>query len=54
MELCPNAELIINAHTNLPTDEDHNYQYYYKNFTRVVEHHKKSIDLYKRIILTIK
>lgn len=48
MELCPNAELIINAHTNLPTDEDHNYQYYYKNFTRVVEHHKKSIDLYKK------
>lgn len=48
MELCPNAELIINAQTNLPTDEDHNYQYYYKNFTRVVEHHKKSIDLYKK------
>lgn len=48
MEICPNAELMINAFTNLPTDEDHNYRYYYKNFARIVEHHKKRIDLYKK------
>lgn len=48
MDLCPNAELIINAYTDLPTDEDHNYKYWYKNFMRVIEHHKKNINLYKK------
>lgn len=48
MNLCPNAELIINTHTDLPTDEDHNYKYWHKNFMRVIEHHKKNISLYKK------
>lgn len=48
MESLPNAKLIINASTDLPTDEDHNYDYYYKNFVRVLEHHKERVDLYKR------
>ncbi|MBD5486566.1 MAG: hypothetical protein HDR18_13775 [Lachnospiraceae bacterium] len=48
MEMCPNAELMINAFTDLPTNKDHNYKYYYKNFIRIVEHHKKRIALYKR------
>lgn len=48
LDNCPNAELIINAYTDLPTDADHNYKYYTKNFTRVVESHKKSINLYKK------
>lgn len=47
-EHCPNAELIINACTDLPTDKDHNYKYYHKNFVRVIENHKKSINLYKK------
>lgn len=47
MDIFPNAELIINAHTDLPTDQDHNYTFYYKNFVRTVEHHKERIDLYK-------
>lgn len=48
LEMCPNAELVINAFTDLPTNEDHNYKFYYKNFTRIVEHHKKKIDSYKK------
>lgn len=48
MEMFSNAELVINGSTDLPTNKDHNYKYYYKNFVRVVEEHKKSIDLYKK------
>lgn len=48
MESFPNAKLMINASTDLPTDEDHNYEYYYKNFVRVLEHHKERIGLYRR------
>lgn len=48
LEMCPNAELMINAFTDLSTNEDHNYKYYYKNFARIVEHHEKRIDIYKK------
>lgn len=47
MDICPNAELLINAYTDLPTEKDHNYTFYYKNFLRTVENHKKRIELYK-------
>lgn len=42
-----NAQLIVNAVTDLPTLEDHNYTYYKQNFKRVVEKHKHQIDHYK-------
>lgn len=44
----PNANLIVNSNTNLPTYEDHNYKLYKKNFTRIIEKHKQSIKLYKK------
>ena len=47
MDMFPNAKLHINAFTDLPTEKDHNYKFYYKNFVRIVEHHKKRIKLYK-------
>ena len=48
MDMFPNVNhLMINAFTSLPTKEDHNYDFYRKNFARVIENHKKSIDMYK-------
>lgn len=43
----PNAELHITANTGLPTEQDHNYKYYYQNFKRTVEKHIKQISQYK-------
>ena len=37
----PNAKIFINAVTDLPTYEDHNYQYYRDNFIRTVKSHIK-------------
>lgn len=42
-----NAKLFINAVTDLPTQEDHNYQYYLENFRGTVEKHIKNIKKYK-------
>ena len=39
--------VFINAVTDLPTNEDHNYQFYLDNFKRVVSNHKKKINDYK-------
>lgn len=46
----PNVECpLVNAITDLPTDEDHNYNFYYENFNRVVNKHKKHIaSLYEK------
>ncbi len=45
----PNAENIIcNAITDLPTEQDHNYTFYKNNFARTVEEHKRKIGLYKQ------
>lgn len=38
-KLFPNAKLIATVDTGLPTKEDHNYEYYYKNFERTIKHH---------------
>ena len=43
----PNAKLFINAVTDLPTNEDHNYKYYRDNFVNTVQKHIKSIKRYK-------
>lgn len=48
MEMCPNAELFINGITDLPTHEDHNYNFYLKNFERVILQHIQKIPLYKK------
>ena len=45
----PNVkDIIVNAITDLPTDEDHNYKFYYSNFERVLMKHNNQIDLYKK------
>lgn len=44
----PNAKnIVVNAITDLPTDEDHNYNFYLSSFSRVISKHLKSIPLYK-------
>lgn len=47
-EVIKDVDLIINAVTELPTSEDHNYSFYYNNFKRTVENHIKNIENYKR------
>lgn len=48
VEACHNAKLIINAVTNLPTNEDHNYSFYADNFSRTVKKHLSNIENYRR------
>lgn len=40
-------DIIVNASTGLPSNEDHNYKFYYQNFQRVVGHHINKIPIYK-------
>jgi hypothetical protein len=47
-KLFPNAQLIVTANSGLPTKEDHNYEYYYKNFERTIKHHCERIRNYKK------
>ena len=42
------TKVIVNAVTGLPTREDHNYDFYVNNFTRVVYKHKENVDLYRK------
>ena len=43
----PNVKnIIVTAVTDLPTDDDHNYKFYYSNFERVLMKHNNQIDLY--------
>lgn len=37
----------MNAVTDLPSNEDHNYQFYCENFKRALEKHIKKIPLYR-------
>lgn len=47
-EAFPNVQAVfVNAVTNLPTKEDHNYQFYQNNFQRVIRKHIDSIAIYK-------
>lgn len=48
-EIFPNAKrFIMNAVTDLPTEEDHNYKYYYSSFRRTVRKHLSKLDEYKK------
>lgn len=48
MDACPNAKLFINAVTDLPTKEDHNYVFYRDNFSRTLKKHLSNISNYKK------
>ncbi|MBE5933652.1 MAG: hypothetical protein E7263_09575 [Lachnospiraceae bacterium] len=49
LDIFPNVQgVFVNAVTDLPEKEDHNYQMYFDNFKRTVEKHISSIPLYKR------
>ena len=41
------GDIIVNAVTDLPSNEDHNYDFYLKNFKRIINKHIESIPLYK-------
>lgn len=40
-------KLYVVGDTKLPTNEDHNFERYYKNFERVFKEHEKKLDLYQ-------
>lgn len=44
----PSVYITINEPTGLPTKEDHRFEWYYNNFTRVLNEHNKKIPLYKK------
>lgn len=48
LDMSPHATLFINAVTDLPTVEDHNYLYYRANFARTVAEHTKKIPNYRK------
>ena len=41
-------DIMVNAVTDLPSREDHNYLFYYENFKRTVEKHISKIPLYRQ------
>ena len=49
LELCPkDTPFIVHARTNLPTELDHNYKFYYSSFQRTVGKHLSKLDSYKK------
>lgn len=48
LQMFPNAELVVNAVTDLPTAEDHNYKRYYREFSRTLTEHIKNIGNYRK------
>lgn len=46
-EMFPNASLIANVNTGLPTDKDHNYQAYLTQFETVVSGHSRKVTDYR-------
>lgn len=49
LDVFPNVKsIMVNAITDLPTNEDHNYSFYLNNFRRVVMQHNESIGLYRK------
>lgn len=48
MDNFPQAQLLITTATDLPTEQDHNFAFYRKNFTRIVEGHKSKIEQYRK------
>ena len=48
-EMFPNAKrFFMNAVTDLPTEEDHNYRNYYSSFQRVIRKHLSKLNDYKK------
>ena len=48
-ELIEHLEMItITTSTNLPSNEDHNYEFYVNEFRRVISKHLKKIKIYKK------
>ncbi len=49
LDMCPpDTPLIIHAKTNLPTELDHNYKFYYLSFQRTVGKHLSKLNTYKK------
>jgi len=49
LDIVPNARnIFINSKTDLPTNEDHNYIFYLKNFERVIGNHSKNVKAYRK------
>lgn len=49
LDMFPHVDgVLVNAVTDLPSREDHNYQFYYSAFQRVIQKHIASIPLYKK------
>lgn len=49
MEQLPeDIPLFINAVTDLPTDEDHNYGFYYSSFQRTLRKHLSKLETYRK------
>lgn len=42
------VRFIANAVTDLPTDEDHNYKFYYSSFQRTLRKHLSKLEQYKK------
>lgn len=48
LDKMPNAKIVTIGQTNLPTQMDHNYIWYQKNFKEVISNHIKKISNYKQ------
>ena len=44
----PDITVFSSISSGKPTDEDHSFDRYYKNFKRVIEEHSKSINMYNK------
>ena len=54
MHLFPNAKKVFcNPVTNLPTDEDHNYKFYYSSFQRTIRKHSSNNNNFNLILISI-
>ena len=42
------SQIFVDIHSDLPTDEDHNFTRYKESFWRTIENHKKKIPNYKK------
>lgn len=40
--------VIVSAKSGLPTEQDHNYNWYLTNFERVIDKHNQKVNLYRR------
>lgn len=49
LQQMPNdARFIVNAVTDLPTEQDHNYRFYYSSFQRTLRKHLSKLSTYKK------